>query len=467
MTAHPVARRSPPGGLHLGPIALWLGAAVAAGVMVGLAAAVSVTAAIALTAAIGLLVWVIPRPPIVLVVLIASVFVQVITVGGVTIARISAPIALLTLVVAIVRRRASVPFAAPLGWTVAYALWAIASTLWSTHLGSTATQLASLAIAISYMLAFAALLQTRRDMNLVLYTIAVVAVVVGIYGMISSQGRAGTDTGDANFFAVVEIIALPLVLALGADVQSRRLRVAVYAAVLVIIAAIFSSLSRGGLIALGAVLLCVILLPSRTFFRSPRQKLMVLLVLAAAVVGAYQLTSQALTQRVNAVFTSEGKTGSGRLNAWHAAFTSIGERPLEGLGYGGFRPSANELMLRTPGVDLSNFRLRPQGLEAHSAYIGTLADLGIPGLVLFLGLLTSTVRTIRRAAASAQRLGAASSARLANALLLSFVGWMVGSIFLSSETSRPPWIVIGIALALPRLVASEVEETAEQTRRAP
>ena len=100
------------------------------------------------------------------------------------------------------------PFAAPLGWTVAYALWAIASTLWSTHLGSTATQLASLAIAISYMLAFAALLQTRRDMNLVLYTIAVVAVVVGIYGMISSQGRAGTDTGDANFFAVVEIIAL-------------------------------------------------------------------------------------------------------------------------------------------------------------------------------------------------------------------------------------------------------------------
>ena len=248
--------------------------------------------------------------------------------------------------------------------------------------------------------------------------------------------------------------------------QSRRLRVAVYAAVLVIIAAVFSSLSRGGLIALGAVLLCVIVLPSRTFFRSTGQKLMVLLVLAVGGRRRVPADLQALTQRVNAVFTSEGRTGSGRLNAWHAAFTSIGERPFEGLGYGGFRPSANELMLRTPGVDLSNFRLRPQGLDAHSAYIETLAELGIPGLALFLGLIASTAIALRRAAASGRRLGEASGARL-QCPFAQPRGLDGGSIFLSSETSRPLWILIGIALALPRLVAAEVEESAEQTRRAP
>ncbi|HMJ00420.1 MAG TPA: O-antigen ligase family protein [Gaiellaceae bacterium] len=462
MTVQSVSRRLPIGEGASGPLTLWVAIAAGSGIAVGAAASVSPTGAIALAAAIALLIWVIPRPAIILIVLIGSVFVQVITVGGVTIARICAPIALLLVVIALLRRKATLLPAAPLGWAAAYALWAVASGLWTAHLGSTLTQLASLAIALVYMLAFATLLDNRDDMNRVLYTIAFVAFAVGIYGTVASQGRAGTDTGDANFFALVEIVALPLVLALAADVRARWLRGALYGVVLVIIAAVFSSLSRGGLIALGIAVLGVIALPSRTFFRSPRQKVVVLLILAVAVFGAYKLTSQALSKRVEEVFTAQGRTGSGRLNAWRAAYTSINERPFDGLGYGGFEASANDLMLRTPGVDLSNFRLRPNGLEAHSAYIGTLADLGIPGLVLFLGLLASTITTIRRAAITASRAGALSTARLSYALLISFVGWAVASIFLSSETFRPPWIVIGIALALPKLIADETRRQRDQ-----
>jgi O-antigen ligase len=439
-----------------GPLTLWVAIAAGAGIAIGAAASLSTTGAIALATAIALLIWVIPRPPIVLVVLIASVFVQVITVGGVTIARICAPIALLVLVIALVRRTATLQPAAPLGWAAAYALWALASGLWTTHLDSTLNQLASLAIAVTYMLAFATLLDNRQDMNRVLYTVAFVAFAVGIYGTIASEGRAGTDTGDANFFALVEIVALPLVLALAADVRTQWLRSVLYGVVLVIIAAVFFSLSRGGLIALTVAVIGVIVLPSHTFFRSPRHKVVVLLILGVAIFGAYKLTSQALSERVEQVFTAEGRTGSGRLNAWRAAYTSIRERPLEGLGYGSFQPNANSLMLRTPGVDLSNFNLRPNGLEAHSAYIGTLADLGIPGLLLFLGLLASTARAIRRSAITAHRAGAPSSTRLSYALLISFIGWAVASIFLSSETFRPPWICIGIALALPKLIADEI-----------
>jgi O-antigen ligase len=454
MTFQSVSRRLPTGESASGPLTLWVAIAAGSGIAVGAAASISATAALVLAAAIALLIWVIPRPAIMLIVLIASVFVQVITVGGVTIARICAPIALLLVVIALLRKATLQP-AAPLGWAAAYALWAVASGLWTAHLGSTLTQLASLAIAISYMLAFATLLDNRRDMDRVLYTVAFVAFAVGIYGTVASEGRAGTDTGDANFFALVEIVALPLVLALAADVRGRWLRAALYGVVLVIIAAVFSSLSRGGLIALGVAVLGVMALPSRTFFRSPRQKLIVLLVLGIAVFGAYKLTAQALSQRVEEVFTAQGRTGSGRLNAWRAAYTSIRERPFDGLGYGSFEPSANNLMRRTPGVDLSNFRLRKNGLVAHSAYIGTLAELGIPGLLLFLGVLGSTAMAIRRAAMTAHRAGALSSARLSYALLISLLGWAVASIFLSSETFRPLWIVIGIALALPKLIADE------------
>jgi O-antigen ligase len=461
MSAQPFPRQPPASESLSPPYALWVGVAIASGVAIGAASSISLTGAIALATAIGLLIWVIPRPGIMLTALIASVFVQVITVGGVTIARICAPIALLVVVVALLRRKATLQPAAPLGWAAAYALWAVASGLWSTHLGNTLNQIASLGIGLSYMLAFATLLNNRRDVSRVLYTVALVAFAVGIYGMISSQGRAGTDTGDANYFALVEIVALPLVLALSADVRVRWLRIALYGAVLVIVAAVFSSLSRGGLIALAAAVLGVVALPSRTFFRSPKQKLLVVLLLVVATFGAYKLTAQALSQRIEEVFTTQGRTGSGRINAWRAASTSIRERPFEGLGYGAFEPSANELMLRTPGVDLSNQRLRANGLEAHSAYIGTLAELGIPGLLLFVGLFGSTALTIRRVAVSAAHAGAPSSARLANALLISLLGWAVASTFLSSETSRPPWIVIGICLALPKLVADELRRNEE------
>jgi O-antigen ligase len=430
--------------------------AIAAGILVGAASTISLTGATVLAAAIALVIWVVARPGILLTALIASVFVQVIAVGGVTIGRISAPIAVLVVVVTLIRGTATLEPAAPLAWVVAYTLWAVASGLWTTHLGFTVNQLASLAIGLSYMLAFATLLNNRRDVARVLYTIAFVAFAVGIFGMVSSSGRAGTDTGDANFFALIEIVALPLVLALAADTRIRWLRGVLYGVVLVIIAAVFSSLSRGGLIALGAAVLAVIALPWRTFFRSPKQKLIVVLVLVAAAFGAYQLSGQALTQRFQAVFTAQGRTGSGRLNAWHAAYTSIQRRPFQGLGYGAFQPSANQLMLQTPGVDFSNFRLRPNGLQAHSAYISTLAELGIPGLVLFLGIFGSAVLTIRRVAGAAASVGAQSTARLAYAVLISLLGWAVASIFLSSETSRPPWILIGIMLALPKLVADEL-----------
>jgi len=438
--------------------------AAGAGALVGATSTISPTAALALATAIALMVWVIARPGILLTALIASVFVQVIAVGGVTIGRICAPIAVVVVAVTLLRGTATLQPAAPLAWVVAYTLWAGASSLWTTNLGGTVTQLASLGIGLSYMLAFATLLNNRRDVARVLYTFAIVAFAVGIYGMASSSGRAGTDAGDANFFALIEIITLPLVLALAADTRVRWFRGVLYGVVLVIIAAVFSSLSRGGLIALGAAVLAVTALPARTFFRSSKQKLVVLLVLVGAAVGAYQFSGQALAQRFQYVFTAEGHTGSGRLNAWRGAYTSIDRRPFQGLGYGAFQLNANQLMLQTPGVDLSNARLRPRGLEAHSAYIGTLAELGIPGLVFFLGIFGSAALTTRRTAIAAARAGAASTARLANAVLISMLGWVVASIFLSSETSRPPWILIGISLALPKLVSDEVRRRQEPGR---
>jgi hypothetical protein len=61
---------------------LWVALVGWLGTPYGVASSISRPGAIALATAIGLLAWVIPRPGILLIVLIASVFVQVIAISG-------------------------------------------------------------------------------------------------------------------------------------------------------------------------------------------------------------------------------------------------------------------------------------------------------------------------------------------------------------------------------------------------
>src|SRR5262249_59368211 len=89
-----------------------------------------------------------------------------------------------------------------------------------------------------------------------------------------------------------------------------------------------------------------------------------------------------------------------------------------------------------------------------SAYIGTTAELGPFGLFLFLGMIVSTALALRRTAKRAREIGAHFLSRMSNALILSLLGWGLSSTFIETETARPLWIVIGLSLALPKLVSA-------------
>ena len=437
-----------------GPLtrAVWPAVAVASGLAVGVAASFDVTTAVVLAIALALAPLVVLFPPLLPPVLIVTVFAQVLSVSGVAISRIIAPLALLVVLVALHRGGYVLRTGTPLGWVCAYAFWALASGLWTVHLGDTVSALSGLAIALTYMLAFAILLRSRRDLDRVLYALAVVALVVGTIGIFTSRGRAEGASGNANFFAMVEIFALPLVLALAAEVPRRVLRIGLYVVVFVIILSVFASLSRGGFLTLVSVAVAALVLPARSsFFQSRAHKAFVLALIAAFAFFAYRAESGTLAPRLESVFAKD-QTGAGRTNVWRGAWTSIKERPIFGLGYGSFISEANELMLRTPGLDLKNMTLRRRGLYAHSAYIETAAEVGIPGLTLFLGMLIATGRSLWRTAVRARNAGAWYIMRIANASLISLVAWCIASFFASSETARPLWILIGIALALPMLI---------------
>ncbi|MFZ1879251.1 MAG: O-antigen ligase family protein [Gaiellaceae bacterium] len=437
-----------------GPVAI-NGAAAVVALGIGAEAAGNAHLALEATLALCFAIILVRSPRVILVILLASVFLEIITVGGLTINRVVAPFALIIAIGAIAGGRAVAPTGGPVKWAVAYAIWAIASALWSISFGGTVYLLASLLIAVAYALAFATLIRNLEELQRAFFALAVIALPISLYAMATffagSASRASGGKGDPNSFAAYELIALPLVIAAATMAHDRRRRVFLWVTSVAIIGAAITSLSRGGLITLFVLVLAVVIAPASSIFRSRRQKVVVIVTMVVGGMIAFSATGAAFSQRLDSTFTSSGSSGSGRLNMWKGAVTSIRERPFLGIGYGTFASVSTSLLERTPGVDLVNFTPSPEGDLVHDTYLETLAELGIPGLFLFLGLVVATARSLRESALAARRAGAAQLERATNALLLAVLAWAVAAVFLSLETSRPLWILIGFALAVSRI----------------
>jgi O-antigen ligase len=193
--------------------------------------------------------------------------------------------------------------------------------------------------------------------------------------------------------------------------------------------------------------------PARTFFRTKARKR---LFLAALLVGAAVLLSasySALSARTSSLFTT-ADGGSGRANLWLAAETGYRQHPVFGLGFGAFQSQANDLMRMTPGVDFSAYRLRPGGQPVHNAYLESLVELGPLGLALFVGMLGFALRALRRSARLATAGDAPLVAAVSRALTLSLLAFALTSVLLSTETDRTLWVMLGLALILPRIAAA-------------
>jgi O-antigen ligase len=231
-----------------------------------------------------------------------------------------------------------------------------------------------------------------------------------------------------------------------------------------------TSLSRGGFIALAVMIPLILALPASSFFASRRQKRFLLLLVVVAAAGVIIRAPTQLITRVDSIFSEQGSgtsQGSGRVNLWRVAKDTIREHPYLGIGYGAFRPLSNDRLLSTPGVDLQHYTLRPNGAEAHNLYLGTGAELGIPGLLLYLGIMGSTALMLRQTARRAFEVGEYFVGRVANALVLSLLGWAIASVFISTETTRAFWIVVGLALALPKLVPKKPDRALAPARSRP
>jgi hypothetical protein len=450
----------------------WAALAAAFALLEAGAAFVDWTFGLAVVLVLLVALLVLMRPALLLPVAGAIVFLEALHFSGVAVTRFFAPAALLFVVLELMRGTARLRGGVQLAWVAAYVAWAVASGLWTVSVSGTEFLLQSLAIALAFMLVFAALPRSEDDIRRLLYVAGFTAALVGGLSVIAfrspfdlpgldllQEGRSQGGVGDPDFFAAMQLVMVPLVLVAASETSNRRLRLGLYVAVLTILASIFTSLSRGAFLAVAVLGLLFLVSRPERLFRSRHEKAIALFVVVLGMAAFFSrpYVREEVVSRAETIYapkTKDDASGSGRTNLWKAAARTAAENPATGIGYGGFGAISQELLFDTPGVDLDVQQLRDEGdyFVAHNTYLGTVAELGLIGLLLYLGVMVATGISLRRTAGRAAAAGAPFTGRVAHALLLGLASWAVTSFFLSGETARMFWIIVGLSLALPRLL---------------
>jgi O-antigen ligase len=486
MSVRPVPRLGPVPSARVptGNSALLLTTLVVTAIAVGALSSSQPFVAVAVVLGLGIVVLVAANVQLLPLFLVFTMFVESVALGpGFRIGRLAAVMALAVVMYYLLDRgSAGLKPNALLLAIVAYGMWMLASVYWSSDSGLVFNTFFRYLLAFAYMLTFAVLVRSRQQLLAIFATLAFGALVFGILSFAGYAETAATsDTvrlsesakglqGDHNFFAVYQVVALPAALVVAAVERRRPLALLYYAVVGVIVLSVVASLSRTGLLTLGVVVLATLVLPARFFFRRVAEKAWDAFWIAAAALLVGAVGASPFVERALTIFQEQGPSGlrgSGRVDLWRAAAHGFRDHPWLGLGAGNFRAKSFELLQTTPGVDIVQQGEGLTGRFVHNMYLGNLTELGVIGFTLFLAVLLLTARYLFLAFRRAGRRGDRLLERTAAALLVTLVGFLLAGIFLSSELSKPLWIIIGLALALDVMTNRLPQPGAANRPRAP
>jgi len=433
----------------------------------GLLAARSLLLAIEACAAIVVVPLALLRPKLLPPVLVVSIFASTFTVGGLTIQRFVAPLAGVATIAYLVRRPVRVRADGfLLAAIAAYVVLALASLLWTVDLGGTLFELASLAISLAFAVALMVLVEDSRDLRGLLWAVAACAFALGAWWIVSyltGVDRRFNLAGDPNFFAALEVVALPLVLSLLRSMRSRGPRLFLFSTIAIIAASVAASLSRGGLLALLVAVVVIVVVPARLFFQSGRQKAVVFAVALGSLSILGAIAGADLSHRFQQAFCSPS-LAAGRGDLALAALNGFEQHPVLGLGFGAFKPTSFELLRTTPGVDLPAHLqcLEPGGTvrgsagctgqQVHNAYLESLVELGPLGLLTFAGIFAAGWLAIARARWANVGFFDPLLVSVLAALAIGLVTMGVSSVSISTETSRTLWLIVGMVLAVSAII---------------
>jgi O-antigen ligase len=255
------------------------------------------------------------------------------------------------------------------------------------------------------------------------------------------RDRPGFVVGDPNYFTDATLLVIPVAYYLITSRQQKPFyRWAALAMLSPVLLAIGLTSSRGGLIGM-AVLMGYIVWNTTNRLRSA----FVLLALLGPPLTMFPFGPM---HRLLHPSGGDELGKAERLIAWKAGLSMIGNKPIQGIGLGLFKPLLGE------------YSGYPQFHRiAHNTYIEIAAELGIPALAIFLFLLWETYRSLERVRRAARAMQDPTLYMVATAIQGGVLAFTVGSFFISAEYIKLFWIYVFLSIVLARLAYDHLAKT--------
>lgn len=304
-------------------------------------------------------------------------------------------------------------------------------------------------------------LMTSKDRMIALLYAAVLSL--GFHGVVAGAkflasggashiyGPGLSIIGDNNAFALAMVIMLPIVFYLYRQSNHRLIKLALMGSILLMVATVMGTSSRGGLIG-------IVALGGFAFIRS-KNKLRNVMIATPLIVAALVFAPQQWTERMDTIKTADQDTSfMGRVIAWKQSTLIALDHPVFGGGFHAVQDLAIWIEYAqkfhrldfVPTADPNPVH----AFAAHSIYFQTLGDLGFVGLAIFLGILSSSWRNttaiIRAARDRPEWLWASDLARSLQYSLFAYV--VVGSA-LNMAYFDFTYMLFALLAALRRLVS--------------
>jgi probable O-glycosylation ligase (exosortase A-associated) len=303
------------------------------------------------------------------------------------------------------------------------------------------------------------LLHTKQQVQVLIWVLAGSVAFFGVKGGIFTilyggefrvNGPPGSFIEENNALGLATIMTIPLLYYLFLQATKHWVRWGLLAAMVLCGFSALGSQSRGGFLAILAMI-------GLLWWKS-RRKFVTGLVLILLVPVAIGFMPEKWLDRMQTIQSYEQDASAmSRINAWTTALNVAEDRPFVGAGFNGHY--ASEYVRYA--VNLADIR------PAHSIYFQMLGEHGFVGLALFLLLWILAWRDaswITRQSGSHKELEWASD--LARMIQVSLVGYFVGGAFLQLAYYDVPYNLL-VALVLTRILVEKAIKNVDQRHELP
>ncbi|MCG8029227.1 MAG: O-antigen ligase family protein [Candidatus Thiodiazotropha taylori] len=265
----------------------------------------------------------------------------------------------------------------------------------------------------------------------------------------------GFFLGDGNDFAWSQNVAFPLAIHLAFTTKNTLFKYGYVALALIIVIGIVGTQSRGASLALAAGMLYYL-----SFISNKRVAGFILIGIIG--IGVIALSPTSYFARMGTIVDyEEDSSAMGRLKAWRTATEMAIDNPILGVGAGSFN-SAYGRFYKKPDDPA-------RWISTHSVYFKVLAEYGFPGIIIYILSILHNLKINRET----QRLISENQHRLEitpfwpQALNWATISWAICAMFLTGYVYPHLFLLMGLTIAVHRIVVKELEKSAEPVEETP